>query len=277
MQAWHKKEKAKQVKKGKAEKQKLRTEKLARRNPDRIQKQIDELRAIEEGGGHMSSGDRKLLADLQRDLAAVKKAKQTLGGEKVPAVPDQRAGVKRSAGEMEKKDEKRPPRPHHHHRQEEKGEEQEEQESDSGESTSSSVRDIPMPAGTPPPLPMTTTTTTMRAWPRGPRTAHQLPEKPAPAPAPAPAQTTYSAAPVLRDLRKEAAVFVPAAVKRKMFVGKAARGEGDGDGDGDGEEEVEVEGEVEGFVRKRINAAPEVDMEFSQFQAEMEEVADEEA
>ncbi|KAG0128314.1 WW domain binding protein 11-domain-containing protein [Tuber indicum] len=270
MQAWHKKEKAKQVKKGKAEKQKLRTEKLARRNPDRIQKQIDELQAIAEGGGHMSTGDRKLLADLQRDLAAVKKAKQTLGGggEKVPAVPDRRAGVKRSAGEMEKKDEKRPPRPQHHHRQEEKGEEQgaeEEEESDSGESTSSSVRDIPMPAGTPPPLPTTT-----RAWPRGPRTAHQLPEKPAP---PAPAQTTYSAAPVLRDLRKEAVVFVPAAVKRKTFAGKATRGEEEEGGDGGGEEEEEEEG----FVRKRINAAPDVDVEFSKFQAEMEETPNEEA
>lgn len=99
MQAWHKKEKAKQVKKGKAEKQKLRTEKLARRNPDRIQKQIDELKAVEEGG-QMGPSDKKQLADLERDLAAVKKAKEALG-EKVPERRAGGTGVKRSAGEME--------------------------------------------------------------------------------------------------------------------------------------------------------------------------------
>ncbi|CUS13871.1 unnamed protein product [Tuber aestivum] len=256
MQAWHKKEKAKQVKKGKAEKQKLRTEKLARRNPNRIQKQIDELTAIEESGGQMSSGDRKLLEELQRDLSAVKKAKQALGEK----VPEQRAGAKRSAGDMEK-DEKRAPRPpqqyHPHHRRGEGC--PDESDSDSGESTSSSVRDIPMPPGTPPPL-------QTKAWPRGPRTVHELPEKPVTAPV----RTTYSAAPILRDLRKEAAVFVPAAVERKMLVEKATGGEEDG-------EKEEEEEEEEGFMRKKINAAPDVDVEFSKFQAEMEEVADEEA
>ena len=119
-----------------------------------------------------------------------------------------------------------------------------------------------MPPGTPPPLPKET-------WPRGPRTAHELPEKPVLAPA----QTTYAAAPILRDLRKEAAVFVPAAVKRKMLVERATR-------DDDDEEEEEEGGagngeEEEGFVRRKINAAPDVDVEFSKFQAEMEEVPDE--
>lgn len=122
-----------------------------------------------------------------------------------------------------------------------------------------------MPPGTPPPLPK-------EAWPRGPRTAHELPEKPVTAPA----QTTYAAAPILRDLRKEVAVFVPAAVKKKMLVERAARGEEEdeeeekgGNGDGGGEEEERE------FVRKKINAAPDVDVEFSKFQAEMEEVPDE--
>ena len=78
MQVWHKKEKAKQVKRGKAEKQKPRTEKLARRNSDRIQKQIDELKAVEEGG-QIVRRDKKQLADLERDLAAGKKAKEALG------------------------------------------------------------------------------------------------------------------------------------------------------------------------------------------------------
>jgi len=121
-----------------------------------------------------------------------------------------------------------------------------------------------MPPGTPPPLPK-------EAWPRGPRAAHELPEKPVLAPA----QTTYAAAPILRDLRKEAAVFVPAAVKRKMLVERATR-------DDDEEEEEEEKGgdgdreeEEEGFVRRKINAAPDVDVEFSKFQAEMEEAPDE--
>jgi len=117
-----------------------------------------------------------------------------------------------------------------------------------------------MPPGTPPLLPK-------EAWPRGPRTAHELPQKPATAPA----QTTYAAAPILRDLRKEAAIFVPAAVKKKMLVERAARGEEEEEeegGDGEGEEK-------EGFVRRKINAAPDVDVEFSKFQAEMEEVPDE--
>ncbi|RPB01874.1 hypothetical protein L873DRAFT_1827134 [Choiromyces venosus 120613-1] len=253
MQAWHKKEKAKQAKKGKAEKQKLRTEKLARRNPDRIQKQIDDLKAIEEGG-RMSAGDRKQLAELERDLAAVKKAKEALGEK----VTERRAGVKRSAGEMERRrrDEKRP-------YQQQQQQRVDPDESDSGESTSSSVRGIAMPSGTPPPL--------AKAWPRGPRAAHELPERPAPAPV----QTTYAAAPILRDLRKEAAVFVPAAVKRKMLVEKATREEEEEGGDG-GSDRGEVEGE-EGFARRKINAAPDVDVEFSKFRAEMEEVDDEEA
>ena len=71
-----------------------------------------------------------------------------------------------------------------------------------------------MPPGTPPPLPE-------EAWPRGPRTAHEFQGKLVTAPA----QTTYAAAPILRDLRMEAAVFVPTAVKKKMLVERAEQGE----------------------------------------------------
>jgi WW domain binding protein 11 len=97
MQAWHKKEKQKQIKKGKAEKQKLRTEKLARRNPDRIQKQIDELKAADENGT-ISAAERKLLDELQKDLVTVRKAREALG------IKDERrgggGGMKRGAEEM---------------------------------------------------------------------------------------------------------------------------------------------------------------------------------
>lgn len=97
MQAWHKKEKQKQIKKGKVEKSKIRTEKLARRNPDRIQKQIDELKALEESG-RISTHDRKQLQELEKDLAAVKKAKETLG----PQLEEERAKKKAAEGDQRK-------------------------------------------------------------------------------------------------------------------------------------------------------------------------------
>jgi hypothetical protein len=68
---------------------------------------------------------------------------------------------------------------------------------DSGSETDPEVRSIPMPRDTPPPIP------------GQPRKAHALPTKPVPA---APAQTVYSSAPQLRDLKKEATRFMPAAV-----------------------------------------------------------------
>lgn len=97
MQAWHKKEKQKQIKKGKVEKSKIRTEKLARRNPDRIQKQIDEFKALEESG-RISTHDRKQLQELEKDLAAVKKAKETLA----PQLEEGRAKKKAAGGDQRK-------------------------------------------------------------------------------------------------------------------------------------------------------------------------------
>lgn len=97
MQAWHKKEKQKQIKKGKVEKSKIRTEKLARRNPDRIQKQIDELKALEEDG-RISTHDKKQLQELEKDLAAVKKAKETLA----PQIEAERAKKREAEGGQRK-------------------------------------------------------------------------------------------------------------------------------------------------------------------------------
>lgn len=140
-----------------------------------------------------------------------------------------------------------------------------------GESTASSVRDIPMPEGPPPPLPNQKPPTES---PGGPRQPHVLPSKPV---APA-VQTTYESAPILRDLRKEAAAFVPAIIKRKIEAQKAKEvkaaeeatpEEGMDQNGGDGMNTARV-------LAKRINAAPDVDDEFTRFQAEMEEVEDEE-
>lgn len=71
-------EKAKQLKKSRAELQAKRNEKLARRNPDRIQRQIDDLKALE-ASGEIKPREKAILDDLERDLKAVRKAREALG------------------------------------------------------------------------------------------------------------------------------------------------------------------------------------------------------
>src|SRR5271167_2141353 len=71
-------EKAKALKKGKTEAQARRNEKLARRNPDRLQRQVDDLRALEESG-QIKPREKQLLEQLQKDVNAVRKARDTLG------------------------------------------------------------------------------------------------------------------------------------------------------------------------------------------------------
>lgn len=122
-----------------------------------------------------------------------------------------------------------------------------------------------MPEGTPPPLHNQKPPVEPE---KGPRQPHELPSKPT---API-VQTTYESAPVLRDLRKEATAFVPAIVKRNIEAQKAKE-----------ERAVEYASAEErvdqnegGNMAKKINAAPDVDDEFTRFQAEMEEVEDEE-
>jgi len=92
-------------------------------------------------------------------------------------------------------------------------------------------------------------------------------------PGAAPAKTTYESAPILRDLRKEAAAFVPVAVKRKLEIEKAQKERE--------QEETEVEAETGtgtgmqmGFTT-RVNAAPDVDVdEIRRFAVEVEEAED---
>jgi hypothetical protein len=119
-----------------------------------------------------------------------------------------------------------------------------------GESTASSVADIPLPPGPLPPLPGET---------------------------PPPKQevkTTYEAAPILRDLRKEAAAFVPVAVKRKLEAQKALRQGEEAPAESEG---TEQEGAVpQAAFIPRVNAAPEVDVdeELRRFNVEVEAVED---
>ena len=89
MQAWHKEQKDKAIKKSKASQQKERNEKLGRRNPDRLQRQIDELKTVIEAGRD-NAHNRQQLADLEKDLAAVRRARKALGIE-----DEARAGQKR--------------------------------------------------------------------------------------------------------------------------------------------------------------------------------------
>ncbi|KAA6413878.1 MAG: hypothetical protein FRX48_02240 [Lasallia pustulata] len=77
--AQRKLEKQKALKKGKATVAAQRTERLARRNPERLQQQIDSLKAAASSGRPLAARDTKLLADLERDVARVRKARETLG------------------------------------------------------------------------------------------------------------------------------------------------------------------------------------------------------
>ncbi|KAK9477921.1 hypothetical protein V1514DRAFT_343219 [Lipomyces japonicus] len=76
-QAQHKKDKANVIKKAKAERARRLTEKLSKRNPERISKQIAKLKEIEQEG-KLQGPDRKLLADLEKQLILIDKAKEKI-------------------------------------------------------------------------------------------------------------------------------------------------------------------------------------------------------
>lgn len=189
-QAQRKADKAKQLKKSKAEQQKQRNEKLARRNPDRLQRQLDELEELERAGA-LRPKDKQDKEDLEKTLKAVKKARETLGQNALESRSsgnrdDARRNDTRSGGQTLGKRQ----RPYN----------------DDSEATDDDVRAIPMPRDTPPPVPRRRYEA-RRAGEQPATTEQQQPPKEA-----VKAQTTYSSAPVMRDLAKEARRFVPAAV-----------------------------------------------------------------
>lgn len=71
-------EKQKQIRKQKANLQTQRNEKLARRNPHRIQRDIDNLKELDQSGA-IRPHERQRLQELEKDLAAVNKARAALG------------------------------------------------------------------------------------------------------------------------------------------------------------------------------------------------------
>jgi hypothetical protein len=200
-------EKQKQIRKQKANLQTQRNEKLARRNPNRIQRDIDSLKELDESGA-IRPHERQRLQELEKDLAAVNKARAALG-DKAPVFKperqynndkedrgrgadqrDRRAGIlgKRTRDGQRK-------------------------DSDSSD-TDDDVKRIPMPRDTPPPIP--------RRHLQQHSQDNNLQDDAAPA-EPKKPTIVYEAAPQVRDLRKEATKFMPASVAQKM---KLAKGEG---------------------------------------------------
>ncbi|KAL7947930.1 WW domain binding protein 11 domain-containing protein [Trichoderma barbatum] len=232
VQAQRKADKAREVKKGKAEAQGRRNEKLARKNPDRIQKQIDDLKAVTTGGGKLTRHEEQVLEGLEKELQLVRKARDTLG-DKAPSFG--RGGWRRDddgsrSGALGKR-----------RRGDDDG-------SSSDEDVADDVRSIPMPRDTPPPIPKAE----MDKW-YAKRRAKRNAENAArrrdnaggdeaedghdndrgkgkergqrSAPPVVESRTVYEAKPVVRDLRKEAvAAFVPTSVQMKMSKGKGQGG-----------------------------------------------------
>jgi hypothetical protein len=250
--AQHKADKQKQLKKSKASVHAQRNEKLARRNPERLQRQIDDLKSLAQTQ-QLRPKDKATLDQLEKDLRAVKKAREALG-DKAPAFAQQRRRNRDDGdgGDAGTEGRKR--------RRVDADEDDEETDED--------VRRIPMPRDTPPPIP---------------RKHHQLPDKPVVVPAPA--QTTYSSAPVLRDLAQESRRFVPAAVAQNIARQKGLGGrllepeEADKlqkAGYNDAAKVVdEMEKEAEFDMMSRGEAAGTKEAERALRQVEMEEVEDE--
>lgn len=206
--AQRKQDKQKSLKKGKADALARRNEKLARRNPGRMQRQINDLKAVEESGQQLRPHDKEVLKALEQDLRAVLKAREALG-EKAPKFS--RAG---HYGDREGGDAVLGKR----RRDQEFGRYAESESSETDED----VRRIPMPRDTPPPIPRQQRKRggdgdAVEPERRGP---HALPSRP---PA-APVKTVYEAKPEIRDLRQEAInKFIPSAVRMKQ---ESIRGQG---------------------------------------------------
>ncbi|PHH70364.1 hypothetical protein CDD82_7174 [Ophiocordyceps australis] len=223
VQAQRKADKAKAVKKGKAEIQERRNEKLARKNPERIQKQIDDLKAAASNGAKLSRHEEQVLEGLERELKAVTRARTALGD---------RAPIFSSGG---RPGESRPGVLGKRRR------DAQDASSSSDEDVSQEVRSIPMPRDTPPPIPREV----LDQW-YARRRARRNMEKngaearqqggmdpgadtaikgPTVSTGASEAKTVYEAKPVIRDLQKEAvSALVPASVQAKMMRGRGQGG-----------------------------------------------------
>lgn len=89
VQEQKKADKQKQLRKQKANLQAQRNEKLARRNPARIQRDIDQLKDLDQSGA-LRPHERQRLSELEKDLAAVNKARAALGDKAPQFKPERR-------------------------------------------------------------------------------------------------------------------------------------------------------------------------------------------
>lgn len=196
--AQRKADKQKAIAKNKKQVQQQRNEKLAHKNPERVQREIDELK------DSTRPKDQERLKQLERDVKGIKRARDALGD----AAP--KFAERRNPREQQLQ------RRQNQHLGKRRRDEQDAQSSDSDPE----VRDIPMPRDTPPPIPRAPRNeyNGPQTGPNSIRIPHQLPAKPA-----APAQTVYSSAPQIKDLKKEAVRFMPSAVAAQK---KRVKGEG---------------------------------------------------
>jgi hypothetical protein len=189
---------------GKADVQSKRNERLAKRNPATLQKQIDDLKAISSGGGKLTRHEEQVLEGLEKEIRAVNKARETLGDK----APTFRSGFRNDRGPDGVLGKRR--------RDADEG-------SSEDEDVPEDVKGIPMPRDTPPPIPKEV----LDKWYAKRRarrsaqfggqhnedsTVRSKLEAPPPE-----VKTVYEAKPIIRDLRKEAVTaFVPAAVRTKI-------------------------------------------------------------
>ncbi|MCJ1401660.1 hypothetical protein MMC11_004877 [Xylographa trunciseda] len=228
--AQRKADKQKALKKSKAAVTAQRTERLAHRNPERLQRQIDDLKALEADAGKLSPRDKKVLEELERDVVRVRKAKEAVGDKGPPPRPNgdrgSGGGARGGRGGILGK----------------RNRDWDRDRESAGSDTDESVRNIPMPRDTPPPIPSYRARqpqhgaqhaggsgSNANAIPLGvgrgggEREPHALPERPPEVKVQA--QTVYEAKPAVRDLRKEAVSrFVPSVVQKKLNAKKGEVG-----------------------------------------------------
>lgn len=216
-QAQRKADKQKEIAKNKKHLQAQRNEKLVKRNPERLQRQIDELKELQLRSV-LRPKDEETLKQLERDLKGVNRAREAL-----PDAAPKFASHERRDGGREGRERPNVRQEQMQRRQDQHlGKRRRDEEDAQGSDTDPEVRDIPMPRDTPPPIPRAPREKFQdpQVGADGKRVPHSLPTKPTPA---APPKTVYSAAPQLRDLKKEAVRFMPAAVAAQK---KRVKGEG---------------------------------------------------
>lgn len=255
-QAHRKAEKAKALKKSKAQLATQRAEKLARRNPARLERQIEALADEERSAGSLRPKDKQTLEQLRKDVQAIRKARERLGVSKGDYDNDREGGKggyaagrkrkwdengtgngDRHDGDFDRARRRREGRSKFGGREHDDGDDDD--ASDSGFSTDESVRRIPMPRDTPPPIPAKSRRrrSYVNQWNNGVEgeengvkeeeaTYHRQRSTRADGKEEtlAQAKAVYEAAPAVRDLRREATTkFIPSVVKGKLDL---AQGKG---------------------------------------------------